>query len=44
MAILCFCNATGIDLEQAFLSKLKRTAQKYSVEKCKGKSLKYTEL
>lgn len=44
MALLCFCNVTGIDLEQAFLSKLKRTAQKYPVEKCKGKSTKYTDL
>ena len=44
LSILCFCNATGIDLEQAFLSKLKRAAQKYPVEKCKGKSTKYTDL
>ena len=44
LGILCFCNATGINLEQAFLSKLKKTAQKYPVEKCKGKSTKYTKL
>lgn len=44
LGILCFCNATGINLEQAFLSKLKRVAQKYPVEKCKGKSTKYTDL
>ncbi len=43
LGILSFCNATGIDLEQAFLSKLKRAAQKYPVEKCKGKSNKYTD-
>jgi dCTP diphosphatase len=42
--LLCFCNATGIDLEQAFLSKFKKIAAKYPVDKCKGKSLKYTEL
>lgn len=43
IGILCFSNATGIDLEQSFLSKLERAAQKYPVEKCKGKSNKYTD-
>lgn len=43
LGIFCFCNATGINLEQSFLSKLERAAQKYPVEKCKGKSNKYTD-
>lgn len=42
--LLCFCNTTGINLEQSFLSKFKKIAQKYPIDKSKGKSLKYTEL
>ena len=44
LGILCFCNATGINLEEAFLSKLEHTTQKYPIEKCKGKSTKYSDL
>ncbi len=40
---LCFANATGIDLAQAIENKIAKNAQKYPVEKCKGRSNKYTE-
>jgi len=35
---------TGIDLEQAVLTKLKKNAEKYPVDKAKGSSRKYDEL
>lgn len=35
---------TGIDLEAAILEKIKKNAEKYPVEKAKGKSNKYTDL
>ena len=44
LGILCFANATGIDITQAFLHKLEKTGQKYPVDKAKGKSTKYTKL
>lgn len=44
IGVLAFCNITGIDLQEAFLTKLKKAAEKYPIDKCKGKSLKYTEL
>jgi len=34
----------GIDLSEAILSKLKKNAQKYPVEKAKGKHTKYDKL
>ena len=39
-----FANMTGIDLAAAIESKMKRNAEKYPVEKAKGRSSKYTEL
>lgn len=42
--LLNFCMRYNIDLAQAIENKLKLNAQKYPVEKCKGKAVKYTEL
>ncbi len=42
--ILLFCQENNIDLAQAIEKKMKLDAQKYPVEKAKGKSTKYTEL
>lgn len=42
--ILCFANVTGIDLSEAFTNKVATTAQKYPVEKAKGRREKYTKL
>jgi len=39
-----FANITGIDLARAIEVKMRKNAQKYPVEKSRGKSLKYTEL
>ena len=39
-----FANVTGLDLTAAALAKLKRNAEKYPVEKARGRSDKYTEL
>ena len=42
-SLVAFCNKANIDLAAAFENKLKLTAEKYPVEKCKGKNLKYNE-
>ena len=39
-----FANMTQIDLAAAIEAKMRRNAEKYPVEKAKGKSLKYNEL
>jgi NTP pyrophosphatase (non-canonical NTP hydrolase) len=39
-----FANVTGIDLAAAIETKLAANAQKYPVEKARGRSEKYTEL
>jgi NTP pyrophosphatase (non-canonical NTP hydrolase) len=39
-----FANVTGLDLTTAVLAKLQRNAEKYPVEKARGRSDKYTEL
>jgi len=39
-----FANVTGLDLTAAVLEKLQRNAEKYPVEKARGRSEKYTEL
>ncbi len=39
-----FANVTGMDLTGVALAKLKRNAEKYPVEKARGRSEKYTEL
>ncbi len=42
--LLLLSDATGIDLEKAFLQKIDKNAKKYPVEKSKGQSSKYTHL
>lgn len=42
--ILCFANATGIDLAAAFEHKIAEVAKKYPVDKAKGRREKYTKL
>ncbi|RRJ97259.1 nucleotide pyrophosphohydrolase [Opitutaceae bacterium TAV4] len=39
-----FANMTGIDVAAAIETKMERNAQKYPVEKSRGRSAKYTEL
>lgn len=39
-----FANATGLDLAAAIEAKMAANAQKYPVEKAKGRADKYTEL
>lgn len=43
-SILCFANATNIDLSKAFHHKLLEVAKKYPVEKAKGRKEKYNKL
>lgn len=43
-SLLLFADEYNIDLAQSFIQKLKHNAQKYPVEKCKGKNKKYSEL
>lgn len=43
-SLLCFSNVTGIDLSNSFESKLKQIAQKYPLDKSKGKREKYNKL
>ncbi len=42
--VLMFCAENNIDLSTAIEQKMALNAEKYSVEKSKGKSTKYTEL
>ncbi len=42
--LLMFCAENNIDLAAAIEKKMKINAEKYSVEKAKGKSTKYIEL
>ena len=42
--LLAFCNRHNIDLSSAIANKRVKAAQKYPIEKCKDKSVKYTEL
>lgn len=46
--VLNYCiqmaNKLGLDPKQIVLDKMETSAQKYPVEKCKGKSDKYTKL
>lgn len=44
IALLAFVNAANIDLAKAFEHKFKQVAEKYPVEKSKGRSTKYTKL
>jgi dCTP diphosphatase len=43
-SVLCFANTTKIDLSDALTEKMKRTAQKYPIDKSKGKREKYDKL
>jgi NTP pyrophosphatase (non-canonical NTP hydrolase) len=43
-SVLLLGNELKVDLGQAFLEKLEKTAAKYPVEKSKGSAKKYTEL
>lgn len=43
-AVLSFALATKIDLTKELKRKMIKTAKRYPIEKCKGKSTKYTEL
>lgn len=42
--VLLMSNDLNIDLEKAFILKMKENAKKYPVKKAKGKHTKYTEL
>lgn len=42
--LLRMCHVLGIDLEKAIEEKMKLNAQKYPVEKAKGKATKYSRL
>lgn len=42
--LLSLSNRAGIDIAAAFEEKIKLNAQKYPVEKSKGKATKYTDL
>lgn len=41
---LCFANSMGMDVTEICGRKLKRNAEKYPVEKAKGKATKYNKL
>lgn len=43
-SVICFANATGIDITQAFEHKIASVARKYPVEKAKGRHEKYSKL
>ena len=40
--VLAFSNKVGIDLSDALATKMAVSAQRYPIEKAKGKNLKYT--
>lgn len=42
--LLLFAEACDIDLEKAYLDKMRKNDEKYDVEKAKGKSDKYNKL
>lgn len=44
IVLLMFCQENNIDLAKAIEKKMQLNAQKYTVEKSKGKAIKYTEL
>ena len=43
-AALAFATVTEIDLARAVIEKIKKTDEKYPIEKAHGKAKKYTEL
>lgn len=42
--VLRFAQMNGLDLDDCLNNKLEKNSKKYSVEKSKGKNLKYTEM
>lgn len=42
--MILFAQKANIDIENAVLDKIKKSSEKYPVEKAKGKADKYTEL
>jgi len=44
IALLALCNVTQTNLADAVKKKLREIAQKYPIEKARGKALKYTDL
>ena len=42
--VLRFAQMNDLDLDDCITEKLQKNSQKYTVEKCKGKNLKYTEI
>jgi NTP pyrophosphatase (non-canonical NTP hydrolase) len=44
ICLLNFCDRAGVDLESAFEQKLARNAEKYPVERARGRLEKSTEL
>ncbi len=42
--MVLFAEECGIDIEKEVLDKLKKNGEKYTLEKAKGKSDKYTKL
>lgn len=42
--LLLLANATNVDLDKAFKTKMKKNEAKYPIEKAKGKSTKYNKL
>lgn len=42
--VLRFAQMNNLDLEDCLTEKLQKNAEKYSVEKSRGKNLKYTEI
>jgi len=42
--LLLLAHTLNIDLEKAFLNKMRKNKMKYPVEKAKGKATKYTKL
>ena len=43
MGVLCFARSTNIDITQALIKKLEKTARNYPIDKAKGKNCKYTD-
>lgn len=41
--LLSLCHHYDIDLSEAFIAKMKKNVEKYPIEKCKGKSDKYSK-
>ena len=42
--LLRFADLHGVDLERALTRKLAKNAERYPVDKARGKNLKYTDL